>query len=110
MTATQGPSAALAFLTAVVLAFLAVFLFPIAEAGPAASFVGPLYPLVVGGLGFGAAWQAVRTWRALGALDRGVAQRQARMAVAFLALLVDIALIAFAVLMALLMIFGTGIS
>ena len=109
-SAPQAPSAALALLTAIVLAFLTVFLFGLAEAGAAATFVGPLFPFVVGGLGVGATAQAVRTWRALGALDHGDARRSGRMAVAFLALLIDLVLIGVAVVFVLLMVFGTGIS
>ena len=104
-TATQRPSAALAAGAALLNVILAAVLFNLAEAGPAAGVVAPLFPLVSGGFAVLAARHAVRAWRVTKASSGG-AGRGVLLTLAFLALLTDVVVIAFAAFMGLLVLTG----
>ncbi len=90
---------------------VARLLFGLAEAGPSADILMPVYPFVIGALALVAARYAVRTWRAVSAGERGAgAGRSVGLALAFLALLIDLAVIGFALVILLLMTVGSGIA
>ncbi len=107
----QQPSPALALLSAIAIAMVAQLLFGPAEAGSSAVIGLPAYSLVIGGLALVAARYAVRTWRAVSATPSGAgAGRTAGLTLTFLALLIDLAVIGFALVLVLMMTVGIGIA
>lgn len=104
----QQPSAVLAFLGAVVIAIFARVLFPYAEAGPSADFLMPVFPFLTGVPAAGAARYGARAWRAARASPVGGA-RTFELLLSVAALLVDLLVIGFALLIVFFMTFGSGI-
>ena len=93
-------------LGAVLSVILAAVLFPLAYAGPAASFMAPAFPFLSGGAGFLAARYAVRAWRAAKGENEGSNTKTLQLILIFLALVADVLVLGFAAFMALMLITG----
>ena len=106
----ERPSAALAFLSALVVGIVTVVLFPYVEAGPSANVLGPIYPFATGGFAFLTARRAARTWRALRDSRPADAQRGLGMLMAFVGVLISVVVIGWALIFILGMTVGFGIS